>query len=157
MASVDLDVSFNIDELDDELKAIKRRSKNFRSPLEQVKEDLEKAWAGNFAANGLPVGGWAPLDAEYGSWKSAHFPGAPPMVRSGKLFKSLASLRGAGSEIGARGASFGTDVEYAKFHQMGTTRMAKRQILFEPVGAAQRWSEAMADHMAGKKIRDVFS
>jgi hypothetical protein len=29
-------------------------------------------------------------------------------------------------------ATFGTNVEYAKFHQYGTTKMAKRKIVFTP-------------------------
>jgi phage gpG-like protein len=34
--------------------------------------------------------------------------------------------------------SVGTTVEYAKFHQYGTTKMPKRKIVFEPAGFAKK-------------------
>jgi phage gpG-like protein len=34
--------------------------------------------------------------------------------------------------------SVGTSVEYAKFHQYGTSKMPKRKIVFEPLGFAKK-------------------
>lgn len=108
------------------------RSKSFVTVFSWARRRLELSNAANFTSNGLPSGGWAPLDAEYGSWKSVHFPGAPPMVRTGRLFRSLTSLRGAGNVITPTVAEFGTTVQYAKFHQNGTRHMPKRAVVFEP-------------------------
>lgn len=76
---------------------------------------------------------WAPLTDNpegkgYASWKAAHYPGKPILVREGDLKRSL-------TEKGAPGAVFhstpralvmGTDVPYAIFHQTGTRKMAAR-------------------------------
>jgi len=56
-------------------------------------------------------------------------------------------LRGNPNEIHAKRAVFGTDIEWAKFHQMGTSKMPKRQIIFEPYEANIRWSKWAADYM----------
>lgn len=119
------------------LKKMANRAEDFRPVFKFARELIRRANAENFAQAGLPVGGWAPLDAEYGSWKSANFPGTPPMIRSGKLFQDLVTLRGAENVVSRNYAQFGTSIEYAKFHQYGTRKMPKRQILFEPAGFAE--------------------
>ena len=48
------------------------------------------------------------------------------------LLGSLTNLRNSASRIGDSDAEFGTNVEFAKFHQYGTTKMAKRKLVFEP-------------------------
>ena len=144
---IEFDTEFNTQPLKRDINGMERRSKDFSPVFERIRDDLERSWAGNFTANGLPVGGWAPLDAEYGSWKAAHYPGAPTLVQTGKLFKSLSSLRGNPNEIHARRAVFGTDIEWAKFHQMGTNKMPKRQIIFEPAEAHVRWGDWAAEYM----------
>jgi hypothetical protein len=95
-----------------------------------VNASLKKYLIENFTAQGLPSGGWKPLDAEYGSWKSAHFPGAPILVQSGALFAKV--VKGPDLDGGKRGATFSFGGEIAKFHQYGTTKMAKREIIFSP-------------------------
>jgi phage gpG-like protein len=50
-------------------------------------------------------------------------------------------------------ATFGTDVEYAKFHQYGTTNMAKRQIIFEPTGFGERLAIIAADYVSDGRVR----
>ena len=143
-----IEAEFNPDDLEDELDDIKNRSRDFTSVFSRIEEDLRKHWAGSFASNGLPVGGWAPLDAKYAAWKATHFPGAT-MVRSGKLFKSLSERHGATSDIGRHDARFGTKIEYAKFHQMGTSKMPKRQLVYEPAEANLKWSGWVKDHLEG--------
>jgi phage gpG-like protein len=125
------------------------RSKDFRPVFRQIRSDLEKSWSANYTSNGLLVGGWKPLDAKYASWKSVNFPGTPPMIRTGALFKSLANLRGNPNEINRMSARFGTNIEYAKFHQYGTSRMPKRQIIYVPGEAERRWAEMAADYIVG--------
>ena len=145
---IEFDTKFNTQPLKREINGMQRRSRDFTPVFERIRDDLKQSWAGNFTTQGLPVGGWAPLDAEYASWKSARFTGAPPMVQTGKLFNSLSSLRGNPNEIHPKRAIFGTDIEWAKFHQTGTNKMAKRQIVFEPVEAGVRWTDWAAEYMA---------
>lgn len=135
------------------MKAMERRSRDFRPVLRWAKGELERSNAANFAANGLPVGGWSPLKPRYASWKATRFPGAPTLVMSGKLFRELRSLDGPANSIGLSKATFGTDIEYAKFHQYGTTKMAKRQIIYEPTGFAERLAILAADYVSDGRIR----
>jgi phage gpG-like protein len=116
---------------------MEKRSKDFRVVLRWAKRELAKANSANFTAQGLPVGGWSPLKPRYAAWKARNFPGAPTLVRSGALFKSLSQLDGPANRINLKSATFGTTIEYAKFHQYGTTKMAKRKIVYEPKGFAR--------------------
>ena len=68
------------------LIAMQARAKLFTPVLLKAKKEIQLANASNFATNGLPVGGWSPLNPQYAAWKMARFPGAPPMVQTGKLF-----------------------------------------------------------------------
>lgn len=135
------------------MRAMERRSKDFRSVFKWAKRELQRANAENFAANGLPVGGWSPLKPRYAAWKATKFPGAPTLVMSGKLFRELRSLNGPVNSIGLTKATFGTDIEYAKFHQYGTTKMAKRQIVYEPTGFAERLAIIAADYVTDGRVR----
>lgn len=114
------------------LYLMEQRSDKLQLVFEEAKAKLAASNAANFAANGLPSGGWSPLDPQYGAWKSTRFPGAPPMVRTGALFRSLTTLSDSVNQVRGSSAQFGTSVEYAAFHQRGTRHMPKRQVLFEP-------------------------
>jgi phage gpG-like protein len=100
--------------------------------LVKAKQEVRMANAANFTSNGLLVGGWRPLDAQYASWKMTRFPGMPPMIRTGKLFASLSGANGSIDTMTNTSFSTGTSVEYAKFHQYGTENMPARKIIFVP-------------------------
>lgn len=147
MAKILITTVDDFSDIHDKLDDMSDRADNFQPIFKKMRRDLEDAWTDNFAKLGSATGGWAPLDAQYGAWKSVHFPGRPPMIRSGKLFKSLGNLRGAPNEIRDGYAVFGTNVEYAKFHQYGTTKMSKRPVVFEPFDFARKWSEETANYI----------
>lgn len=130
---VDIDVRVRgVESAVGRLLAMYARTKVFTSVLAKAKQEIKLANASNFASNGLPVGGWAPLDPQYAAWKMARFPGAPPLVRSGRLFASLTGATASIESMTNTSLTVGTSVEYAKFHQYGTTKMPKRKIVFEP-------------------------
>ena len=135
------------------MREMERRAKDFRPVFRWAKRELEKANKDNFDRSGLPVGGWSPLDARYGTWKATNFPGRPIMEVSGKLRDSLTRLDGPANKIRLTTAEFGTDVEYAKFHQYGTTRMAKRQIVYEPRGFARTLAEHTGEYLVYGRFR----
>ena len=135
------------------MKDMEKRSMDFKPVFRWAKRELGLMNAQNFTQNGLPAGGWSPLDPKYAAWKAVNFPGTPTMVRSGKLFNSLRSLNGGVNSIGLKKATFGTDVEYAKFHQYGTTKMPKRKLVFEPAGFAERLALLAAKHVADGELR----
>ena len=124
------------------LGAMQRRSVNMRPVLNDARQMLQQANRANFTSNGLPVGGWAPRQ-EKAAW--------PLMRRTGALFNSLTRLRGSPNDIGLREATFGTKVEYARFHQNGTWKMPKRLIVFEPIGFGRRLGERAASHIIGRR------
>jgi phage gpG-like protein len=142
------DVDWDPSEMDDKVGDMQHRSDNFKPVFREMKDYLEDAWAGNFLSNGLRVGGWQPLDAKYASWKAVRYPGAQPLVQTGELFRSIRNLNSADVEIGDREASFGTSIEYAKFHQYGTSKMPKREIIFQPEDFERKWGELTARFIA---------
>lgn len=129
------------------LEAMDNAAKDFRIVFQWARAELAKANSANFSSSGLPVGGWSPLKPKYAAWKARNFPGAPIMVQTGSLRRDLTTLRGPASDIRRKRATFGTSIEYAKFHQYGTTRMAKRQIVFEPPLFAKQLAQQAKQHI----------
>lgn len=127
-----------LDEMKDELNKINKRMDDLRPIWPKVNANLKKYLIENFTAQGLPTGGWQPLSAQYGSWKASRFPGAPLLVQTGALFERVAG----GPELdgGKREATFAFSGEIAAFHQYGTTKMPKREIIFSP----ELWEKDMA-------------
>ena len=144
---IQIDIDFNPDDLVDALDGMRKKAKDFGPVFEKIRDELEAVWSNNFMTNGLPSGGWAPLDPGYASWKSVNFPGMPPMIRSGRFFSSLGNLRGTVNIIRDKKATFGTPVKYAEFHQYGTTKMPVRRVVFEPLGSSKVWAGWAADHI----------
>lgn len=126
------------------LEAMSVRSKDFTQVFTRARNDLERANAENFTTGGLPVGGWKPRTRDY-AW--------PIMRRTGKLFNSLANMSGPPNVITPTTASFGTNVEYAKFHQYGTTKMAARKILFNPTVFSEETASRAARWVADGSLR----
>jgi hypothetical protein len=154
---IDIDVEYDDDEAQNKIDAIQRRGRNFKPPLEEIRDELQKAWTGNYLAHGLAVGGWKPLDAEYASWKAVHYPGAPPLIQTGELFKAISTLRGVEVDIDRHKAEFSlSNIRVAKFHQYGTEHMAKREIIFEPAGANKRWGRMMREYLKDGGDGDLF-
>jgi phage gpG-like protein len=139
-----MQVDFDVDAVDAIafLRRMEDRASDFRPVFRWAKQELRKANSENFTSGGLPVGGWAPGE-EGTAW--------PLLRRTGKLFRSLASLNGAPNEIHKTHAYFGTKVEYAKFIQYGTENMPARKIVFTPVGFAKAIGEQAAKHIVGLK------
>lgn len=142
MVRIDIDV--DIDDAIDMLNRMDQRAKNFRPVFGWARRELQRANRENFTSNGLPTGGWDPRTRDY-AW--------PLLRKSGKLFRSLSSLRGAPNEISPTFAIFGTSIEYAKFHQTGTRDMPKRQIVFSPPGFAKELGREAARHIVSIRER----
>lgn len=141
------------DDAQELLGDIKERSQDFRPVWRYAKRELEHSFSQNFLTGGSLVGGWAPLDSGYAAWKSVRRPAASIMVFDGTLFNSLRSLdKAAVNKIEKLSATFGTDVEYAKFHQYGTTKMPQRKIIFEPKGFTRDISRKARKYVIRGKI-----
>jgi len=139
---------------DKRMEDIEDRGENLRYVFDWAQEELEKANRKNFETGGQPVGNWKRLDAQYASWKAANIPGAPKMFATGRLFRSLSNMSRHGiAIIGDKQAEFGTEVEYAKFHQYGTSKMPKRKIVFTPREFSRDLRKKTADYVANGKAR----
>lgn len=138
-----VDIKVDKDKPLEALKNMRKAAKDLRPVFRKAEKDLSDIYTKHFTSNGS--GQWKPLDAEYGAWKSANFPGRPTLVRSGALFNSIKkfSVR----EIKKDSARFGTDAKVAKFHQYGTFSMPKREIIFEPPLFAKKLAKEIADHI----------
>jgi phage gpG-like protein len=106
--------------------------------FEKLKIKVRTGNAFNFAVQGSLYGGWTPLAPYTVQDRIKHgFGGpAPILVRDGSLMDSLTTLDGPPNVIGPESATFGTDISYAKFHQYGTHRMPKREIMPDPMALA---------------------
>lgn len=126
------------------LEGMKLRSTNFKPLFWYARQVLQTANSANFTTGGLPSGSkWEPRTRPY-PW--------PLMIRTGKLMSSLTNLFGPPNNVDNTSAKFGTNVEYAKFHQYGTTKMPKRKILFEPRGFASDLGRKAADYVVNARI-----
>lgn len=134
------------------LGAMHARAQVLTPVLIKAKQEVRMANAANFTSNGLLVGGWRPLEAQYASWKMTRFPGMPPMIRTGKLFASLSGANGPIDTMTNTSFSTGTSVEYAKFHQYGTTKMPKRKIVFEPPLFAKKLGGDTVSYIANGEV-----
>lgn len=94
----------------------------------------------NFESFGGKVGGWPPLSPRYAAYKSKVRPGRPLMVFDGWLKTSLTSKGGPIGTIRHERFSvfkpmptsllIGTSAPYAKAHQLGTSRLPQRRIIW---------------------------
>lgn len=132
-------------------EAMEFRLDNVMPVLEWAKKDLTQAWRTNFLSNGLLVGGWAPLDPDYFAWKKVRFPGAPTLVQTGRLFRSLGTDNVA-MNVRKDEAVIGTNLRYAKFHQYGTSKMPKRKVVFEPKGFADEFGRKVLQWVTKGRI-----
>ena len=135
------------------IRGIMKRSLNFHTQLRWARDEIKKANRANFATQGLASGkAWNALDLEYQSWKMAHYGPLPTMVREGDLFRQLTTLSGRVNHVGIKHATFGTDQDYAGFHQTGTRFMPARKIVFVPKRFAHELGEEVADYLVyGKR------
>lgn len=127
------------DEVKERLQDIKDRANDFTPVLKWAGKELERAYSKNFttlgaiSATAMLKGAWPPLDAEYAAWKSTRYPGAPPMVQTGELFRSVASLTDSPRNLlSDTSATYVVDSPIARFHQFGTENMPARKIVFVP-------------------------
>lgn len=125
-----------------------RRSLNFHSQLKWARDEIKKANRMNFATGGVASGKkWNSLDLEYQSWKIQQYGNLPTMIREGDLYRQLTSLSGRVNHVGIKTAQFGTDLEYAEFHQTGTKFMPARKIVFVPKGFAHDLGVQVAEYL----------
>lgn len=123
----------------DRLQNMKDRAQDFGPVLRWAGKTLERAYSKNFttmgtmSARAMLSGAWPPLEPEYAAWKATRYPGAPTLVQTGELFRSVANMTSSPSNtMTDMEATFVVDSPIARFHQYGTEDMPARKIVFVP-------------------------
>lgn len=88
---------------------------------------------------GYGSGGWAPLSPAYAAAKRRRWGKKPILQASGLLKTSLTTRPFPVDVVEAHFAVFGTDLDYAGYHQAGTDRMPARPVIDLPESLRQRW------------------
>lgn len=156
MAQTTIRITINVrsDEAEDRLDGMLDRTRDFGPVLRQAGEKLERAFSENFttlgamSAKAMLRGAWPPLDPQYAAWKAQRLPGAPILVASGKLFRSVANLtKGPVNFVSDHEAEFGVTGRIAKFHQYGTENMPARKIVFVPRDFDREMSDSIGKYI----------
>lgn len=135
------------------LRHIAAKTQDFSVTLEKQRTYLSKAFMLNANTEGSLVGGWPPEKGpgSFGKKAPAPFKAAEAMpaylFRTGALMESFVTLRGEDAIIKTHEAAFGTSVPYAKFHQFGTEKMPKREIIFQPPAFLAKFADDVRRHL----------
>lgn len=113
------------------LQGMLARLKDLRPAWRSVLAYLRRQTVTQFATQGTRSGSpWQPLNPTYAAWKAVRYPGQPILRASDRMFGSLlGSNNEAIEEMQRQSFTYGTRTPYARYHQKGTPRMAKREIL----------------------------
>lgn len=108
------------------LDKISKGYENWKMPLEQAEGYQLKQVKKNFATQGSNIAGkWAGLKASTVRDRLRKGFGAGPILkRTGRLKGSIARKK-----LNKNSLEIGSDVKYFKYHQIGTGKMPRRQIL----------------------------
>jgi len=131
--------------------------KDFTPALEDIYQDFLEGERKQFESEGnTGSGGWAPLSPAYAAWKAQNFPGAPIMVRTGLLKESLLGNNPwSVKDIQPLGATFGTRIPYAAYHQTGTRKMPARPLVQLTEDQKTRWTKIIHRWLVEKVKQDV--
>jgi phage gpG-like protein len=123
---------------------------DYTTTLEECQQDLAEQHAGMFAGEfDSNLNDWATLKPSTIKSKGHD----RILVESGALMASLTSVGGPGNihEVMPRGMLFGTEVEYAHFHQTGTKKMPARP----PVGMSEETLDKLCDKIADATVEKL--
>lgn len=111
---------------------------------------FEARAAEQFDARGNgPSGPWAELTPDYAAWKAGAYPGQPLLERTGNLREALtSSLHPAAMRAWSNDTFvFGSTLPYERFHQSGTSKMARRPVFDFGPDFERRMQMVTADGM----------
>ncbi|MCX7844361.1 MAG: phage virion morphogenesis protein [Candidatus Bipolaricaulota bacterium] len=122
------------------IEGVIHRGQDLRPVWACIARDFHEVETRQFATEGGLGRPWPPLSPAYAAWKAKHYPGAPILVRTGRLRASLVgSTRDTVEVMEPHMLRIGTRVPYALYHQTGTSRMPPRPPIVIPEAAKDRW------------------
>ena len=121
------------DKLNDALEALELTFKDFRPLFRDAAKLFYEFEKEAFETEGesSAAGEWAELSPLYELLKEQQFPGKTILRRSDALFRSLTqpNARGSIRRVTETELVIGTTIDYALYHQTGTSRMPARPII----------------------------
>lgn len=147
------------------LRSLRSAVQNIRPALPAVVAKVHEQMKDQFRTEGArgPAGRWTALTPTYARRKAALFARRPILYLTGALHDSLTG-DGPNSVVtyGANSVFVGTNLPYAEAHQMGTARMAKRQVIDPTERDAYEWVVVIRRHLEaayarGSKVRQRLS
>ncbi len=111
------------------LTFIKKTVKSLQPAFRDIAQNFREIERKTFADGGRPAS-WRPLSPKYATWKAKNFPGAPIMVQTGDLRKSLVSTGGDHIEIIKKDELIiGTQNPLGLWHQTGAGSLPVRKVI----------------------------
>lgn len=145
-------LDFEVESTDAELmlRRLEERAERMQPALEEVADDFLDFERTVFATHGAVLGApWPPLAESTKRYKARHYPGTSILEATGEGKASLTRKGAAGQvrTVTADSMTVGTSVRHMGFHQRGTRKMPRRQILGVPPRLARRWVGILEDHL----------
>lgn len=128
---------------------------DLREFFDETVDDFQEVVSEQFDSVGGRVGGWRPLSPRYAAWKSKHAPGKPILQLTGAMRRSLvATTEQTIREVKRDFMRWGTRDPKARFHQRGTSRMPKRQIIAFDEADKMRVMKRLQRHLVATANRE---
>jgi phage gpG-like protein len=133
------------------------QAKDLSEPFREIVKDFHKIEKKQFESEGgYGSGGWQPLSPRYAEWKAKKHPGRPIMVLSGLLKESLLGDNPYSVEnITPKSMEVGTVVNFAIYHQKGTSKMPARPLIQLTDADKKRWVKYIQKYLV-KQARAEF-
>lgn len=130
------------------LDVLRARVHNLIPAWREFARVLRRHNRAQFLTQGLQGGKpWAPLSPAYAAWKLAHYGPRLVLQRSGDLMEDLTGTPMGVERYTPRAAEFGTDIDYAKFHDTGTRYMPARKPMVTTPGLRRELNRVVAAHL----------
>jgi phage gpG-like protein len=155
-----VDIVFDIrgdEQLRRSLSRFGEHAKDLSEPFREIVKDFYKVEKKQFESEGgYGSGGWQPLSPRYAAWKAKKHPGRPLMVVSGLLKESLLGENPYSIEnVTPKSMEVGTVVNFAIYHQKGTSKMPARQLIQLTDADKKRWVKYIQKYLV-KQARAEF-
>lgn len=139
-----------IEEYSASLRRIRDRASNERSMFRGLVARFKDSEKKIFASQGQALGRrWRALSPEYAQAKARQYPGAPILVRTGRLRASLTEkpivrFRGNTMEVG-------TNVPYSEYHQRGMGNNPVRRHVGLTIGDRSAWVRDVREYIVNAR------
>lgn len=115
-------------QVDRQLARFSDRAADASPAFEAIADQVAAQLLRNFSTQGRHAsGGWSPLSPRYARWKAKRYPGAPILVRTGKMRRELTRRPFGVERIGAQSMEVGTNLARAGYHQRGGGHLPRRR------------------------------